>query len=517
MFGRRADKQSESSQIVQVSDCLVRPGIIMRTWLRELAQSLAGLRQPREGESVAWSDDLQSLHEIDRLLDGVLRGPGTFVTLTNAFSDETDEATDDAARASADNDARADAENVPGPEPLQPPRNREELELYCEEMGMRVIGWLVAALDAPEGSLVPHERNEEVLARCALRSLGSFTQSYAFGTFEKDIVIDALCGADVRERLDRLALRIIELPGLQWWSEEFDPANYGFHSVGSGRGARIAAPGEPLPADSQLRTGRGRLSKRDRETAARFKALDRDFSDIPRIAGYSWDPGSQLAVPGPQSFRTTDPSWIARTRGELQPGSAEYDTVVGEDFEALVEELLLEERARVYTSVCTEQFLGDDAGDRPLRGLVQQPLPSREYRIATIHAARDWTDLVERYPMALAPYGTSDMPERWNGDAHGTWLTVDWSRAAAQLDGIYLSVLGSLDVTYVPLRVVIPGPAGEREGWTMMTGWTPGSVLWLNDPVGSWPEVPEWSLNDSNREQAEILAQLRKARDRGDK
>ncbi|MFT0846730.1 hypothetical protein VR010_03125 [Actinomycetaceae bacterium L2_0104] len=508
MFGRRADKQSENSQIVQVSDCLVRPGIIMRSWLSELARSFVELRQPREGESVTWADGLQDVQEIDRLLDGVLRGPGSFATLTNAFVGDVDESSGD--------DAHAGAEDVPEPEPLQPPRNRDELELYCEEMGMRVIGWLVAALDAPEGTLVPHERNEEVLARYALRSLSSFTVSYAFGTFEKNIVIDALCGADVRERLDRLALRIIELPGLQWWSEEFDPANYGFHSVGSGRGARIAAPGESFPADSQRRTGWGRLSKQDRETAAQFKALDRDFGDIPRVAGYSWDPGSQLSVPRPQSFRATDPSWVTPTREELRSALGRYAASVGEELEAIVDERLLEERAQTHSSVCTEQFLGDDAGDRPLRALVQQSLPPREYRIATVHAARDWTDLVERYPMALVPYGTSDTPRVWSGDAHGTWLTVDWSRAATQFDGIYLSVLGSLDVAYVPLRVVVPGPAGEREGWTMMTGWTPGSVLWLNDPVGSWPEAPKWSFDDADREYEEAAEQLRKARDRGD-
>ena len=45
---------------------------------------------------------------------------------------------------------------------------------------------------------------------------------------------------------------------------------------------------------------------------------------------------------------------------------------------------------------------------------------------------------------------------------------------------MYVSVLGALDAAYVPLAVSIE----EHELWTMMTGWVPGSVLWMNDPLG---------------------------------
>ena len=109
--------------------------------------------------------------------------------------------------------------------------------------------------------------------------------------------------------------------------------------------------------------------------------------------------------------------------------------------------------------------------------------------------------------------------------------TVDWQAARREIDGVYVSVAGALRSSFAPLAledVLNPegsagadsaalegnpalddsadlgdfatlkgsetvrnkenGEAGESHGCdlqtplTMMTGWTPGSILWLNRP-----------------------------------
>lgn len=465
----------------------MRHGIIQRTWLGELAKSLAQLGWPYASERRPWAAHLDALHELDMVLDMALRAPGS-VSMMNAIATRSEGNGGEAA-----------------PDILELPQNRGDLELYCEEFGIRTIGWIVAALDAPDGALVPGEGNDVVVARLALRSLSSLTVSYAFGSFEKDIVIDALYGADVRERLDRLALRILELPQLAWWSEEFDSAHYAVHSVTEWAGVSVAEPGKPLAPELLRQRGIGWLSKEDRQVTARFRAADKEFRDLARAFGTSWAPQSQIFGQVSASYRSTNPKWFVPSREELRIGLGQ----LARERENSIEERYVDELARNHSAVCTKQFLGDDAGDRPLRALVQQKLPAGECRLWTIHSSRDWADLVIRFPLLLVPSGGADGPETWSGDARGAWVTVDWKRAAQEYDGIYLSVLGTLDATYVPLRVAIPGPHGDRECWTIMTGWVPGSILWLTDPFTSWPEIPEWSFDDVQHEYEEALARLK--------
>lgn len=65
--------------------------------------------------------------------------------------------------------------------------------------------------------------------------------------------------------------------------------------------------------------------------------------------------------------------------------------------------------------VCTNQLLGDDAGDLPVKYLSRAAIPAGHYRIATIHSGQDWVDLVLKYPMVMVPSGTSDWVEEWSG------------------------------------------------------------------------------------------------------
>lgn len=421
-------RSAEESRLVNVSDCLVRPGIIQRAWLVELAKNLTSL-PTAEG----WGDGLGDLRALDI---GIAQAasPGGMVVLTaNGVGDEGEPEI---------------------PEEMRVPETRDELAEKCEAAGFATIEWIVAAFDAPDGVLAEGETTTAILARLAQRSLNDVTSAYAFGNFEKCIVRDAHWGADVRERLDRLSLRIIELSGLEWLTEEFAPNNYGYHWVfEESEASRLsqARPGEKLPASAVQMYSPRRLTKDRRTFDRQIKTIEKELIDFPRIIGVGWEAVSQSALRLVPSYRTTSPAWL-----------------VGADDDA----------ADWETCVCTNQFLGDDAGDLALTSLTKADLPKGPYRIAAIHSGQDWVDLVLKYPMIAVPNGDTQTFEMWSGTAHGTWVVLDWEALAEDLDGVYLSVLGALDAAYVPYAVSV----GGQELWTMMTGWVPGSVMWVNSP-----------------------------------
>ncbi|GEM_PF-5436700 len=422
-------RSAEEPTLVSVSDCLVRPGIIQRAWLVELAKNLASL-----SSAEGWGDGLGDLRAFDIGIAQAASPGGMMVLTSNEVGDE-------------------DEPEIP--EEMRAPETREELAEKCEAAGFATIEWIVAAFDAPDGVLAEGETTTAVLARLAQRSLNDVTCAYAFGNFEKYIVRDVFWGPDVRERLDRLSLRIIELPGLEWLTEEFAPENYGYHWVLEESEAPLlsqARPGEKLPASAVQMYSPRRLTKERRTFDRQVKTIEKELVDFPRIIGVGWDAVSQSALRLVPSYRTTSPTWF-------------YG---GEDDETDWE-----------TCVCTNQVLGDDAGDLSLSSLTQADLPKRPYRIATIHSGQDWVDLVLKYPMIVVPNGDTQTFEMWSGTAHGTWVVLDWEALAEDLDGVYLSVLGALDAAYVPYGVSV----GGQELWTMMTGWVPGSVMWVRDPL----------------------------------
>lgn len=440
----------EEEPLIAPAECVVRPGIMQRAWLVELAGALSRLPS-----ASTWGSGIEDLWNIDIAI-AQAASPGGMMILT---------AEEDGAEAGS-----GAASEPEIPEELRPPKDREGLATACEEAGFRTIQWLVAALDTRDGDLVPGEANADVLARLGLRALGDTTVGYAFADFEKDIVRDAQWGSDVRERLDRIALRIIELPGLGWWSEEFTPENFGYHLTYDvedyGRPV-VVRPGEKIAPATLREFGSGRFSKERRALEAGLKAAQKALPERPMLLGATWEAGSHSPVRTLHSYRTTRPEWLAPTPAELGDGPH-------------VNEELAEEREEAASCVCTQQFLGDDAGDLPLNRLTRQALPKRPWRIATIHNASQWVDLVLAYPMALVTSGAYDEPQEWGGTARGPWLTLDWQKASEEIDGVYLSVLGGLDAAYVPQAVAVDG----QEMWTMMTGWVPGSVIWINDPMG---------------------------------
>lgn len=122
----------------------------------------------------------------------------------------------------------------------------------------------------------------------------------------------------------------------------------------------------------------------------------------------------------------------------------------------------------------TWSFFGDDAGDYPHSRLLSTELPdvaqpehSRIYRIVT---AADWVELVERYPLRVP------LDRMWSPDSLGDLdtYTVNWPRARRDYDAVDITIAGAVRTMFSPL------PACD--GYTMLTGCTPGSRIWLQVP-----------------------------------
>lgn len=357
-----------------------------------------------------------------------------------------------------------------------PAADRREL---VERYVAGVVAWCERALEAGD---------EIELPRIVEMALSDATVGYAFGLCEEEIPIDDLCGEGLRTRLDRIAERLFRLPGLEWWSEGFDPAAYTWHEeVPASPTVRVERPGGVPAGSAGLATTSGAA-----EWASR----------APTICGAAWYPSSETEWPVLHSYRDLSASRFDRERWE--------DSVVD-------------------GRTCTEQWFGDDAGDCDVARLDRGALAAGDgSRIASIHAPDDWMRLVARFPARLTP----DVKAGWQGNAEGQMYTVDWQAARREIDGVYVSVAGALRSSFAPLALEdvlsVEGPstvgdsaalegrpaldgsaapggfaalkgsetvqdgenaAGESRGGdpqsrplTMMTGWTPGSILWLNRP-----------------------------------
>lgn len=100
---------------------------------------------------------------------------------------------------------------------------------------------------------------------------------------------------DVRERLDRIALRILELPQLAWWSESFDPASYRL-PLASRREWREYCSGrftdgrwEVMPG-----SGKGPFFFSGAQDQSRGQSPRQGVPGCCRASGISWWPQSQI-------------------------------------------------------------------------------------------------------------------------------------------------------------------------------------------------------------------------------
>ncbi len=122
-------------------------------------------------------------------------------------------------------------------------------------------------------------------------------------------------------------------------------------------------------------------------------------------------------------------------------------------------------------------------------------------RVYEIHDAKDWMELVARYPMDVS---NSRRHDWWRcAGAEGRLLIPDYDRTGQDCDAIHLTVRGYLTTAGAALPV--------DAGTTVLAGWNPDETWWLNDclavrePAVTWTraehaELHAWSLsNDGQR------------------
>ncbi len=429
-----------SANKLAAADCPIYPGVWRRDWMRHLAENIQGLDRgdaqwPHECVPFPW-------FRLER------NGVSSFVVSVEAV---------DVGEAAH-----------PSPEIITDPQRSHELYERSAE-------WIRAAMAAPDGTLVPGELNDVVVGRLALRALSQSSTWYTFGGYEETNVIDACAGEAARAELDALAREVLSLDVLAWWSEDFGADNFERHSpMPAEEPLEYAAPGEPLSdATIRRRMMRDYLPSIRRGLPERFAQANAVFRDLPRLVGYQWWPTSQIVRRDSwTSYRRTLPAWIAESRQEIEARWPENDVDISIGFS--------QNEEQYRDAVCTEQLFGADAGDFPVDRLDRLPLPREGLRVATVSSLSDWIGLVERYPMVLMPQSSGEF-DSWMGADSGFLITVDWSALAADYDGIYLPISGALDAMHVPARVTIAGHEAE-ECRTLMVGWVPGSVIWINNP-----------------------------------
>lgn len=448
-------KPPEDPQPPRTSKYAVRRGIMQRVLVRELASALKSEANLPHGGCAAWAQGLPALspphfeESASRMLavfeepkGGLFRRKLPWHSMLRGGSPESHGRLADGSFPEGRNRAAADRRKI------------------AERYVAGVVAWCERALEAGD---------EIELQRIVEMALSDATVNYAFGSCEEEIPIDDLCGESLRARLDRIAERLIGLPGLEWWSEGFDPAAYTWHaevpaswpirSEGAGVAGVDGAPDGKAAEASVSDDPSAGTSAEPSAGASTDTSAGAWGSRTPTISGAAWFPSSEMKWPVLHSYRS-----LAASR--FDPDRQEGAVVGG--------------------LTCTEQWFGDDAGDLDVARLERGDLAGTDgSRIASIHGPEDWMRLVARFPARLTP----DVKAEWQGDAEGQMFTVDWQTAQREIDGVYVSVAGALRSAFAPLALedavgdenVVDEDSRSRP-LTMMTGWTPGAILWLNRP-----------------------------------
>jgi hypothetical protein len=115
----------------------------------------------------------------------------------------------------------------------------------------------------------------------------------------------------------------------------------------------------------------------------------------------------------------------------------------------------------------------DDMGwERAVVAPVSTPVDAR---VLVIDGADDWSAVCRRWPIDVSWTTRRHDWYRTTG-RDGAWVTPDWSGVAAEYDAVRLTVRGWLRAA----GTAVPVPDGSA---SVVAGWTPGSTVWLRDPV----------------------------------
>lgn len=129
-----------------------------------------------------------------------------------------------------------------------------------------------------------------------------------------------------------------------------------------------------------------------------------------------------------------------------------------------------------------DAFSWDRASVRP----VTVPAEATVYEVDGPEA---WADLCRRYPIEMTASRRHDW-YRTTGET-GRWVLPDWSRAAAEIDAVHLTVAGYLSTAGRAVPVT-------EDTATVLAGWDPDQTYWLTD-VRLTDDARRWVRQDDHR------------------
>jgi hypothetical protein len=190
---------------------------------------------------------------------------------------------------------------------------------------------------------------------------------------------------------------------------------------------------------------------------------------------------------GLEPLRSTDPGDAARALREWRRAlQAEVDAVSWRDRRRPVDarhggewwstppsELLV-----TTPSVPSHGPLGvwaveDDMGWE--RATVAPAVPPTDARVLVLDGADDWAEVCRRWPVDVS--WTTRRHEWYQTTGRdGGWVTPDWEGVARAYDAVELTVRCWLRAAGTAVPV-------DDDTASVIAGWTPGSTVWLRDPV----------------------------------
>lgn len=127
------------------------------------------------------------------------------------------------------------------------------------------------------------------------------------------------------------------------------------------------------------------------------------------------------------------------------------------------------------------------------------------FSVFIVDRPEQWAALCRKYPLDV----TAQRRQVWfeATGRRGRWVIPDWSRAAEDCDGVYVSLAGYLrtagavvdvgDADRLPETAGRPavGDTDDRIA-SLMAGWNPDTTYWLTDAVAGITEVVDWAQDD---------------------
>jgi len=237
----------------------------------------------------------------------------------------------------------------------------------------------------------------------------------------------------VSETLRPVAEALGSAAAAQWWTTPMEPATQ--FEVRFEDPKRPTPPPERLDADSGLVQWRGDALALERRAES--------FPDDPtaRYSGRWWStPALSGLLHSTRAFGSAGPVGLA----------------LGEDFLG-------------WTSA-----------------LCRAVTPPSDASIFEIRGPDDWVELVERYPFAVPRSRRHDWWRATGLDTH--WVIPDYLAAAADYDGIHLTVQGYLSTAGRAL------PVGNSD--TLLAGWDPDATWWLTARTNPTGPAVRWLCED---------------------